>query len=195
MKMRILAAASVLLIVVLVAAISHADPSCCDPKNGSIPGATLAPARPTGDPFATSAPQSRVVPDRTAPAMVRATGSNWGGPVPQGQYAVPKPVGLQNAPAAPSCCTGPNNGGPARGINPATQAQSRGCGCCGGTGGRASNSGFQPASGRVLTTSNPPNTGQPVFPVAQAPCCSTTGPGNNQGGWNASQPTVFRGLW
>ena len=38
MKMRVFAAASILLTVVLVAAISHAAPSCCDPKNGSDSG-------------------------------------------------------------------------------------------------------------------------------------------------------------
>jgi hypothetical protein len=194
MKMRILAAASVLLIVVLVTAIGHAAPSCCDPNNGSAPGAMLAPGQPTLRAIPAASAQQRVATPQVTPAMVRATGSNWGGPVPQGQIAGPRPVGVLNAPAAPSCCSRPNNSGPARGINPATQAQSRGCGCCGGTGGQASNSGFQPASGRVLTTSNPPNTSQQVFPVAQAPCCSTTGPGNNQGGWKASQ-TGFPGLW
>ena len=198
MKMRILAAASVLLTVVLVAAISHTAPSCCDPKNGSTPGALFAPGQPTQGTIPAASPQRRVVTPQVTPAMVRATGSNWSGPVPQRQVAASRPVGLPNAPAAPSCCTGPNNSGPSRGINPASQAQFRGCGgCggCGGAGGQASYSGFQPASGRVLSTSNPPNTGQQVFPVAQAPCCSTTGPSNNQGGWNASQPTVFRGLW
>ncbi len=194
MKMRILAAASIILTVVLVAAISHAAPSCCDPKTSSTPGATLAPGQPTRVTIPAASPQQRVMTPQVIPAMVRATGSNWSGPVPQRQVAAPRPVGLPNAPAAPSCCTGPNNSGPARGINPAPQAQSRGCGCCGCAGGQASYSGFQPASGRVLTTSNPPNTGQQVFPVAQAPCCSTTGPGNNQGGWNASQ-TGFPGLW
>jgi hypothetical protein len=198
MKMRVLAAASIVLTVVLVAAISHASPSCCDPKNSSAPGAMFAPGQPTQGAIPAASPQQRVVTPQITPAMIRATGSNWGGPVPQGQYAAPKPVGLPNVPAAPSCCAGPNNSGPARGINPATQAQFRGCGgCggCGGTGGQASYSGFQPASGRVLSASNPPNSGQQVSPVPQAPCCSTTGPGSNQRGWNASQPTVFPVLW
>ncbi len=47
MKMRVFAAASIILTVVLVAAISHAAPSCCDPQNSSAPGATLAPGQPT----------------------------------------------------------------------------------------------------------------------------------------------------
>jgi hypothetical protein len=198
MKMRVLAAASILLTVVLVAAISHAAPSCCDPKNGSTPGATLAPGQPTQGAIPAASPQQRVVIPQVTPAMVRATGSNWGGPVPQRQYAASKPVGLPNAPAAPSCCAVPNNSGPARGINPATQAQFRGCGgCggCGGAGGQASYSGLQPASGPVQFTSNPPSTGQQVYPAGQASCCSTTGPSNNRGGWNASQPAVFPGLW
>ena len=147
MKMRILAAASVLLTVVLVAAISHAAPSCCDPKNGSTPGALFAPGQPTQGTIPAASPQRRVVTPQVTPAMVRATGSNWSGPVPQRQVAASRPVGLPNAPAAPSCCTGPNNSGPSRGINPASQAQFRGCGgCggCGGAGGQASYSGFQP---------------------------------------------------
>jgi hypothetical protein len=195
MKMRVSAAASILLIVVLVAAMSHAAPSCCDPKNGSAPGATFAPGQPTRVAGPTAPPQQRVVTPQVTPAMVRATGSNWRGPVPQGQYAASRPVGLPNAPAAPSCCAGPNNSGPARVINPATQAQFRGCGCSGRTGGQASYSGFQPASGRVLPISNAPSTGQQVYPAGQASCCPPTGPSNNQSGWNASQTTVFRGLW
>ena len=195
MKMRVFAAASILLTVVLVAAISHAAPSCCDPKNGSAPGATFAPGQPMQGNIPAASPQQRVVAPQVTPAMVRATGSNWSGPVPQRQVAASRPVGLPNAPAAPSCCAVPNNSGPARGINPATQAQSRGCGCCGGTGGQASNSGFQPASGRVLFTSNPPNTGQQVFPVAPGPLLLNDRAQQQSGGWNASQPTVFRGLW
>jgi hypothetical protein len=195
MKMRVFAAASILATVVLVAATSHASPSCCDPKNSSAPIGTFVPGQPMQVTIPAASPQQRVVTRQITPAMVRATGSNWGGPVPQGQYAVSKPVGVPNAPASPSCCTGPNNSGPARGINPATQAQFRGCGGCGGTGGQASYSGFQPASAPVQFTSNPPNTGQQVYPAGQAPCCATTGPGNNQGSWNASQPTVFPGLW
>ena len=195
MKMRVFAAASILLTVVLVAAISHAAPSCCDPKNGSAPGATFAPGQPMQGTIPAASPQQRVVAPQVTPAMVRATGSNWSGPVPQRQVAASRPVGLLNAPAAPSCCAGPNNSGPARGINPATQAQFRGCGCSGGAGGQASYSGFQPASGPVQFTSNPPSNGQQVYPAGQASCCPTTGPSNNQGGWNASQPTVFPGLW
>ena len=128
MKMRVFAAASIFLTVVLVAAISHAAPSCCDPQNSSAPGATLAPGQPTRGLIPATSPQQRVVNPQVTPAMVRATGSNWGGPAPQRQYAASKPVGLPNAPAAPSCCTVPNNSGPARGINPAPQAQFRGCG-------------------------------------------------------------------
>jgi hypothetical protein len=198
MKMRVFAAASIILTVVLVAAISHAAPSCCDPQNSLAPGVTLAPGQPTRGPILAASPQQRVVTPQVTPAVVRATGSNWGGPAPQRQYAASKPVGLPNAPAAPSCCTVPNNSGPARGINPAPQAQFRGCGgCggCGGAGGQASYSGLQPASGPVQFTSNPPRTGQQLYPAGQASCCSTTGARNNRASWNASQTTVFRGLW
>ncbi len=191
MKLRIITAASILLSVVLVAAIGHAAPSCCDPQNGSAPGAMLAPGQSTRGTIPAASPQQRVATPQVTPAMVRATGSNWSGPVPQRQYAAPKPVGLLNAPAAPSCCALPNNGGP--GINPAPQVQSRGCGCCGGTRGQVSYPVFQPANGRVVSTSNPPNAGQQVLPVGQAPCCSTAGP-SDQSGWNASQ-TGFPGLW
>jgi hypothetical protein len=194
MKMRVSAAASILLIVVLVAAMSHAAPSCCDPKSGSAAGAAFAPRQPMQGSVPTAPPQQRVVTPQVTPAMVRATGSNWGGPVPQGQVAASRPVGLPNASAATSCCGVLNNSGPARVINPATQAQFRGCGCSGRTGGQASYSGFQPASGRVQFTSNPASTGQQVYPVGQASCCPPTGPSNNQGGWNASRP-VFRALW
>ena len=194
MKMRVFAAASILLTVVLVAPISHAAPSCCDPNNGSTLGAMLAPGQPTRATIPAASPQQRVATPQVTPAMVRATGSNWSGPVPQRQVAASKPVGLPNAPAAPSCCAVPNNSGPARVINPATQAQFRGCGCSGGTGSQASYSGFQPASGPVQFTSNPSSTGQQVYPAGQASCCTPTGPSNNQGGWNASRP-VFPGLW
>jgi hypothetical protein len=193
MKMRLFAAASILLTVVLVAAISHAAPSCCDPKNGSAPGATLAPGQPTRSSIPAASPQQRVATPQVTPAMLRATGSNWNGPVPLRQVAASRPVGLLNPPAAPSCCAVPNNSGPAR-INPAPQAQSRGCGCCGGTGGQAPYSGFQPASGPVQFTSNPPSTGQQVYPAGQASCCPATGPSNIQSGWNASRPG-FPGLW
>jgi hypothetical protein len=182
------------LTVVLVAPISHAAPSCCDPNNGSTLGAMLAPGQPTRATIPAASPQQRVATPQVTPAMVRATGSNWSGPVPQGQVAASRAVGLPNAPAVPSCCAVPNNSGPARGINPSTQAQFRGCGCSGGTGGPASYSRFQPASGPVQFTSNPPSTGQQAYPAGQASCCPTTGPSNNQGGWNASRP-VFRGLW
>jgi hypothetical protein len=198
MKMRVFAAASIILTAVLVAAISHAAPSCCDPQNSSAPGAMLAPGQPTRGLIRATSPQQRVVTPQVTPAVVRATGSNWGGPAPQRQYAASKPVGLPNAPAAPSCCTVPNNSGPPRGINPAPQAQFRGCGSCGGcggAGGQASYSGFQPASGPVQFTSNPPSTGQQVYPAGQASCCPTTGPSNNRASWNASQATVFPGLW
>jgi hypothetical protein len=195
MKMRVFAAASILLTVILVAALSHAAPSCCDPKTGSTPGATLAPGQRTQGTIPGVSPLQRVVTPQLTPARVRATGSNWGGPVPQRQYAASRPVGLPNAPAAPSCCAVPNNSGPARGINPAPQAQFRGCGCCGGTGGPASYSGFQPVNGPVQFTSNPPSTGQRVYPAGQASCCTPTEPSNNRGGWNASQPTSFSGLW
>jgi len=230
MKMRVFAAASILLTVVLVAAISHAAPSCCDPKNSSTPGATLAPGQPTRGPILATSPQQRVVTPQVTPAMVSATGSNWSRPVPQRQFAAAKPGGLPNAPAAPSCCSVPNNRGPApqgqysaskpigfataaggpsccavpnnqgssRGIAPVPQALFRGCGgCggCGGAGGQASYQGFQPASGPVQFTSNPPSTGQQVYPAGQASCCPTTGPSNNRAAWNASQATVFPGLW
>jgi hypothetical protein len=194
MKMRVFAAAWILLTVVLAAAISHAAPSCCDPNNGSTLGAVLAPGQPTRGTIPAASPQQRVATPQVTPAMVRATGTNWSGPVPQRPVAASKPVGLPNAPAAPSCCAVPNNSGPARGINPATQAQSRGCGCSGATGGQASYSGVQPASGPVQFTSNPASMGQQVYPVGQASCCPPTGPSNNQGGWNASRP-VFRALW
>ncbi len=195
MKMRLLAAATIVLAAVLIAATSHAGPSCCDPKNGSTPGATLAPGQPTGDPFVTAAPQLRGVVGRPGPAAVRATGGNFVGPMPQGQYAAAKPVGPLNAPAAPSCCALPTNSGTPRGINPATQGQSPGCGCCGGNRGQAATSVFQPASGPVQFMSNPPSTGQQVNPAGQASCCTPKGPGNIQGGRNASQPTGFPGLW
>ena len=94
MKMRVFAAASILLTVVLVAAISHAAPSCCDPKNGSAPGATFAPGQPMQGTIPAASPQQRVVAPQVTPAMVRATGSNWSGPVPQRQVAASRPVGL-----------------------------------------------------------------------------------------------------
>jgi hypothetical protein len=195
MKMRMLTAASILLAVVLIATISHAAPSCCDPKNTSTPGATLAPGQPTMRTIPGPSIQQRLVAPQPAPGIVRATGSNWGGPVSQRPLAAAKPVGFLNAPAAPSCCALPNNTGQARAINPATQVSARGCGCCGSTGAQAQYSGFQPPRGQVQFTSNPPSTGQPVNPVGQASCCQPTGPGLNQGGWNASQRTGFPGLW
>ncbi len=227
MKMRLLAAASILLTVVLVASTSHAAPSCCDPKNGSTPVATFAPGQATSGPVRIAPPQARVASRQIVPA-VRATGSNWGvppiyqrqyaspspvglpkapalpsccstannrGSAPQRQYAAAKPVGLPNAPAAPSCCALPNNSGPAAGINPATQGQSAGCGCCGGTRGQASYSVFQPASGSVQFTANPPITGQQVYPAGQASCCAPNVPSNIQCGRNALQLTGFPGLW
>jgi hypothetical protein len=81
MKMRVFAAASILLAVVLVAPISYAAPSCCDPNNGSTPGAMLAPGQPTRSTIPAASPQQRVATPRVTPAMVRATGSNWSGPV------------------------------------------------------------------------------------------------------------------
>ncbi|MGO9570269.1 MAG: hypothetical protein ACLP5H_22290 [Desulfomonilaceae bacterium] len=194
MKIRVLAAASIILTVVLIAAMSHAAPSCCDPKNSSAPTGALVPGQPVRGPIPIAAPQARVATRQIAPASVRATGSNWAGPLPQRQYAASRPVGRPNAPAAPSCCALPNKSAPARGISAAPQAQSRGCACCGGTGGQASYSGFQPVGGQVQFTSNLPSAGQQVLPVAQAPCCSGSGPGYNRGDWNASQPS-FPGLW
>ena len=57
MKLSMLTAASILLTVVLIAAIGHAAPSCCDPKNGSTPTATFAPGQPSRGPVAVAAPQ------------------------------------------------------------------------------------------------------------------------------------------
>jgi hypothetical protein len=197
MKMRMLTAASVILTVVLMAAISQAAPSCCDPKNSSIPTVTLAPVQPMNGPAVVPAPQARVVSRPIASGPVGPTPKYPARALPQRQYAVARPVGLPIAPAVPSCCAVPNGNGQARGINAAVQGRSRGCGCCGGNRDQARYSGFQPVSGQVKFMSNPPTTGRPVYPVGQASCCSAAGPGSNQGrGWNASaQPAVFPGLW
>lgn len=118
MKMRLLAAASILLTVVIIASTGHAAPSCCDPKNGSTPGATFVPGQATNGPVPVGAPQARVASRQIVPARVRATGSNWGvPPISQRQYAPPSPVGLPKAPALPSCCSTANN----RGLAPQRQ--------------------------------------------------------------------------
>jgi hypothetical protein len=195
MKIGMLTAATILLAVVLIATISHAAPSCCDPKNTSTPGAALAPGQPTTRTIPGPTVQQRFVAPQASPGIVRATGGNWGGPVSQRPLAAARPVGFPNAPAAPSCCAVPNNSGPARAINPATQVPPRGCGCCGTTGAPAQYAGFQPPRGQVQFTSNPPRTGQTVNPAGQASCCQPAGAGVNQAGWNASQRTGFPGLW
>jgi hypothetical protein len=198
MKMRMLTAASIILTVVLVAAMSQAAPSCCDPKNSSIPAASLAPVQPMNGPAVVAAPRARVVSRQIVSGPVRSTPKYPARPMPPRQYAVAKPIGFPNAPAVPSCCAVPNGNGQARGINAAVQGQFRGCGCCGGNANQARNSGFQPVNGQVQFMSNPPTTGRQVYPVGQASCCSAAGSGGNKQGsrWNVSaQPAVFPGLW
>jgi hypothetical protein len=197
MKTRMLITASIMLTVVLMAAMSQAAPSCCDPKNSPIPTATLPPAQRLSGPSVVAAPQALVVARQVASGPVRPAPKYPSRPLPRRQYAVAKPVGLPSAPAVPSCCAVPNSNGQPRGINAAVQGKSRGCGCCGGKSGQASYTRFQPVSGQVQFMSNPPATGRQVYPVPQASCCSGAGPGNNQGrAWNASvQPAVFPGLW
>lgn len=195
MKTRMITAASIFLAVVLIATTSYALPSCCDPKNSSAATGTLAQGQPMSGPGIVAAPQARVVTRQAVPAPVRPTPKYLGMPLPKRQYAAAKPAGLLSAPAAPSCCALPNNSGPARAINPATQGPPRGCGCCGTTGAQAKYSGFQPPPGQVQFMSNPASAGQPVSPGGQASCCSPTGPGNNPVGWNAAQPASFPGLW
>jgi hypothetical protein len=196
MKTRMVAAASIILAVVLIATMSIAAPSCCDPKNSSTQATRFAPVQQTNGPMPVAVPQTRVVTRQIAAGRVRPTPKYSGRPVPRTQYAVAKPVGFPNAPAAPSCCSTPNNRGPARGINASVQGQFRGCACCGGGSRQPRYSGFQPVNGQVQLMSNPPRAGQQVYPAGQASCCSTTGSVNNQGrGWNVAQPTGFPGLW
>jgi len=194
MKMRVLLAASIFLAAVLIAATSHAAPSCCDPKNAATPGAALALGQPTRGPISAARPQQRLVTPQAAPAMVKSNGWNFPGPAPQGQYAAPKPVAFPNAPAAPSCCAVPNGAGPARTIGPVPQAQFGGCGCSAGAGPRTSYPASQPMGRAAQLVSAPPNTGQQVYPVGQASCCPAPRAAC-PGGWSNSQPQGFGGLW
>jgi hypothetical protein len=193
LKTKMLSVALVLLAVGFIAVTSYAAPSCCDPKNGSTTGATIAPGQVSG-PVVAPFPQQRVVEPQAIPAVNRGAGSNWAGQIPQTRYAAERPVGLPRAPAAPSCCASPNNNGPARGITPPAQAQFRGCGCCGGAAGRGSCSSVQPLPRTNQSALTRPNAGQQIAPAGQPSCCQPAGV-NIQAGRSSAQFQGFAEQW
>lgn len=194
LKTRTLSVVLMLLAVVFIAATGYAAPSCCDPKNGSTTGATLAPGPQARGPVLAPLPQQRVAAPQAIPAMNRGTGSIWAGQIPQTRYAAARPVGLSNAPAVPSCCALPNNSGPAGGITPPAQPQFRGCGCCGGAAGRAPYSALQPRPGTSQSALTLPNASQQVTPVGQASCCQPAG-SNIRAGRSSAQFQGFAERW
>lgn len=192
MKERTLIVALVVLATALITATSQAAPSCCDPTNSSATTGLFSSPRPTSGPVPAGLPQRQVSSPKYAATNAPAFPGRG---IAQNNQYVARPAGLPNAPAAPSCCPVPNSRGPQRVINPAVQAQSSGCGCCGGNRGQVSNSLFRPVPGQVQFTSNPPASGRQVVPAGQASCCSPTGANNQQGSWSATQAGGFPGLW
>jgi hypothetical protein len=149
----------------------YAGASCCDPRNNTGQSFLSLPD-PQGSKPALPLAQTQNAGPRPQSAAVTSMGSGWNVPQKQVYSGPAQPV---NAPAAPSCCSGPNNTG-AQQVKPPVA----GCGCgAGGSGCQGNQSGLlqgsvkqsappypQPAAMRYPGQQNPQANGATYRPAS-----------------------------